>query len=266
MKKSRLLLLLFSLPALILLGFQLQESINDSPKEPSPFVKTAKSQWYKMKDDSRLSVSDFLLGQHESLGLSDQQRWVRYRTETDQIGMTHHRYQLHHDDIAVEGAELLIHEKDGAVRSFNGAWTPNMEADVSVALNEEEAIAKALSVIPAEQYMWEHPGAEKIVKMIDRDPNATSYPQPELVLYNKAFPKTEGTFKAAYKMIIEAILPTTRKLVFIDAQTGEVLQKLELLHTTDTPATCQTKYHGTRQIITDSIAPDSFRLYESSRG
>lgn len=223
-------------------------------------------QWYKMKADSRVTISEFLLQYQESLGITNSQQWIRYRTETDQLNMTHNRYQLHHAGIPVEGAELIIHEKDGLVSTFNGCWTPGMEAELSVVLSKEDAIEKALHYIPAEQYMWENEGAEKLVKMVERNPNATSYPKPELVLYNKTFPKTEGAFKAAYKMIIDATKPITRKLVFIDASTGALLQQLELLHTTETPATAVTKYHGTRQIITDSIAPDSFRLMETSRG
>lgn len=266
MKKSRLLLLLFLLPALLLLGFQLQNSNQKTNDQPQPYLKQGNSQWYKMKADARVTISEFLLQHQESLGLTDNQRWIRYRTETDELNITHNRYQLHHAGMPVEGAELLIHERDGIIKSFNGCWTPRMEADLSVALSEEEAIARALHFIPAEQYMWENPGAEKLVKMVERNPNATSYPKPELVLYNKTFPKTEGSFKAAYKMIIDATKPVTRKLVFIDASTGTLLHQLELLHTTDTPATAETKYHGTRQIVTDSIAPDSFRLVENSRG
>ncbi len=266
MKKSRLLLLLFLLPALILLGFQLQESNQNTESKPRPYQQKGNLQWYKMKADARVTISEFLLQHQESLGLTDNQRWIRYRTETDQLNITHNRYQLHHAGIPVEGAELLIHEKNGIISSFNGCWTPNMQAELSVSLSEEDAIEKALHYIPAEQYMWENHGAEKLVKMVERSTIATSYPQPELVLFNNTFPKTKGAFRAAYKMIIEATKPITRKLVFIDASTGELLEQLELLHTTDTPATAVTKYHGTRQITTDSIAPDSFRLRESSRG
>ncbi|MFT5801909.1 MAG: hypothetical protein ACI956_001719, partial [Nonlabens sp.] len=94
MKKSRLLLLLFLLPALLLLGFQLQDSTQNTNDQTQPFLKKGNMQWYKMKADSRVTISEFLLQYQESLGITNSQQWIRYRTETDQLNMTHNRYQL----------------------------------------------------------------------------------------------------------------------------------------------------------------------------
>ena len=54
----------------------------------------------------------------------------------------------------------------------------------------------------------------------------------------------------------------------MDAVSGEVFHEINMLHpqATNTLGTAETKYHGTREIITDSVGVDSFRLYETTRG
>ena len=128
-------------------------------------------------------------------------------------------------------------------------------------------LSKALEYVPASKYIWEDAGAEVLLQQSKRDPSATFYPQPELVLYNKNFPKPGGLFRTAYKIIIHASSPEIRKTVFVDAQDGSQLGQIEMLHHSSTPATAETFYHGTQEIITDRIdGSHDFRLLDLTRG
>ena len=96
MKKSRLLLPSFLLPTLLLLGFQFQGTYRNASTSSLPYTQEGNAQWYTMNDDARISVSEFLQNHKEDLGLNSNEAWVNYRTETDQLGITHYRFQLHH--------------------------------------------------------------------------------------------------------------------------------------------------------------------------
>jgi Zn-dependent metalloprotease len=254
------------LSVLFLFGFQARQFQQQTVVKDIPFIQLGNAQWYKMKDNARLSVSELLQQHHQELGLSPNETWVNFKTETDQLGMTHYRYQLHHQGIPVEGAELLVHTFDGHVKSFNGCWTPHMIANTMHTLSAEDAIAKALAHIPSDKYVWQDQGAERLMKAAHSNPNMTAYPQPKLVLYNHTFPKTEGAFQAAYSLVVEAYYPHVRKQLFINAQTGEIMSEINLLCHTNTPGVAETKYHSTQAIVSDSIASDSFRLFETTRG
>jgi Zn-dependent metalloprotease len=265
-RKSTYFLPILLISTIALLGFQAHQFQHQIAAKDIPFVQQGNAQWYKMKEDARLSVSELLQQHHQDLGLTQNETWINYKTETDQLGMTHYRYQLHHQGIPVEGAELLVHTLDGQVKTFNGCWTPNMVANTTHALSPEEAIAKALAHIPSDKYVWNDSGAERLMKMAHSDPNRTAYPKPELVLYNNTFPNTKGAFQMVYTLIVEAYHPHVRKQLFIDAQTGDIIEEINLHCHTNTPAVAETKYHSTKPIVTDSIAPDSFRLFETTRG
>ena len=95
MKKSKLLLCLFLLPSLLLLGFQLQESYNTS-SDRLPYTKMSDDgQWYKINDDVQITTTDFLQKHNKDLGINTNEEWVNYRTQTDELGITHYRFQLH---------------------------------------------------------------------------------------------------------------------------------------------------------------------------
>ncbi len=264
MKKTSL-LFAFLATAALLFSFQLFTERDHNPV--LPFIKNGNGQWYKIKADApRLTASELIENHKKDLGLGPQDEWVLYRTETDQLGMTHSRYQLHHQGLPVEGSELLVHEKEGFVVHFNGRWAEGVQASTQVGLTPEEAVSKGLEYVPAEQYIWNDPGAEALCKEVHRTPDASFYPSPKLVLYNAEYPREGGSFKATYQMIVQALVPHTRQLLLIDAQTGALLHQLELLHHTSVEGTAETYYHGTQQIVCDSIAPDSFRLFDATRG
>jgi hypothetical protein len=72
--------------------------------------------------------------------------------------------------------------------------------------------------------------------------------------------------RLAYKLDLYAHEPMGRRLYFIDAETGAVLGKREIMHNVNTIGTAVTAYSGTRTIGVDSLSPGSFRLRETTRG
>lgn len=96
--------------------------------------------------------------------------------------------------------------------------------------------------------------------------NASFYPQAELVWVSPDFFSNDNKLQLAYKMEIQAQIPLFRQQLYLDAQNGKIIQNINLLHESNVPGTADTKYSGTRQITTDSIAPGMYRLRETGRG
>jgi len=249
------------------LGFQLFIN-NPVPPEGGelPFYQLGDEQWYEMKDDAHLTTDQLLARYSRSMGLGAEDRWVALRSDTDRIGMTHHRFQMHHDGVPVSAAQLIVHEQNGFVKTFNGRWVENLEVSGSVALSKSASIDLALEVAPADQYIWDNPSAEHLHKHAHHDHEATFYPEPELIYYNPNFDHDREAYRLAYSMIITAEEPIFRKQIVIDAMNGTLIHDLDVMCTTNVPAVAETKYHGTVTIMTDSIAPDSFILRETTRG
>ena len=267
-------LLFFALAAALLGSFSFYTEATSgtpaSPKGASPifYAPAGNPNWLKAREGANVSAADVLRAHTAELGLSAADELRLYRTQSDALGMTHYRYQQYHQGIKVEHAELLIHEQAGAVQSINGRWARGMDLAARPSLSPEEALSQALSHLPASRYMWENPFAERLLKRIKRDPKASFYPQAELVFIDPTLGQSANDYRLAYALLIHTQLPIEqRKQLYIDAHDGRLLLELELLcDTHDTPGLAETKYRGTRQIVTDSIAPDSFRLAEKGRG
>lgn len=135
-------------------------------------------------------------------------------------------------------------------------------------ISNEKAIGIAINEMPADKYMWESRTAEDLIKRIQKDDNASYYPEAELVMVDPSFKIKAEDFSLAYSIVVHSMVPEMRKRFFIDAQNGEVIHEINMLHTQseNIPGTAETRYHGTREIITDSISADSFRLIETTRG
>ncbi len=244
-------------------------TFDDPTTEDSIFYKKEENQnWLIVKEDVQIRASEIAekyIGQL-GLGMADELRL--YRTNQDDIGFTHYRYQHYHNDVKVTGSQLLVHEKDGFVKTLNGKLARGMNMEVGTQISEEKAIEIAIAKLPADSYMWESRMAEDMLKRIKNDPDATYYPQAELVLVDPTFKLKLDQFELAYSVVVHSKEPEMRKRFFIDAVNGSVIHEINLLHSQseNIPGIAETRYHGTREIITDSIGVDSFRLVETTRG
>lgn len=187
------------------------------------------------------------------------------RMEKDRIGFTHHRYQQTYAGTPVEWAVIIAHEKEGKLQSVNGDFYAGINPVNMPLLNPEKAVEAAIGHIGARVYKWELKEEEEAVRKALENPAFSYDPKTELVI----LPIGEGAgteFRYAYKCDIYAHEPMGRWDIYVDAQTGEKLNMISKIHTDNSPGIAHTKYSGIRPIITDSIAPDQYRLRETSRG
>lgn len=189
------------------------------------------------------------------------------KSETDALGQTHVRYQQKYNGIPVENAILLQHVQNNKIKRQNGRWVMNYPAQMATtpSLTPAAAIEKAKQYSGATTFKWELPEEEAFLKKEQRNPNATFYPKADLVYYCGEEDITPAALKLAFKMDIYAHNPVGRSIIFVDAVTGKLLGKREMIHETDAPGTAVTGFSGTQTITSDNTGTH-FRLRETGRG
>ncbi len=263
-------LLLSAILGLAVTGFAFTPP--DRPGDPFPvretifYAKNGNPDWLVIREGVHITANDLVRSYKTDLGLTDQDELVLYRTDKDDAGFVHYRYRQYNRGIKVEGAELLIHEQNGFVQTLNGKLVRGLLSDAQASLTAGDAVQLALAHVQADRYMWEDAKATAMLRHIRKDPQATFYPQPELVLADISFEQNPLHCRLAWSMVVYAEIPHSRKQVFVDAATGEIIGEIETMCDQNTPGTAETKYSGTRTIITDSLDANLFRLVETTRG
>ena len=188
-------------------------------------------------------------------------------TENDRLGFEHYRYQQSISGIPVESAIYAVHVQNGKIISQNGQWIKDLPAGLASrpVLNPSAALKKAMNFVGARQYKWQLPAEEAFIKREQNNPNATFYPKANLVYYSGEESVSPANLKLAYKLDIYAQYPMSRQYVFVDAVSGNILGKREMIHTTNATGTAVTAYSGT-QTITPDFTGSTYRLRETGRG
>jgi len=162
------------------------------------------------KENADYKSSDFQTIFKEQLGLKQNQNFSKIKTDSDELGFTHEKFQLFHQGIKVEFATYSLHSKNGKVNTMNGEFYDLENVNINPTISAEIALQNAMRKIGAKKYLWESPA----------DAAAMNYvkPQGELVLL-----PTDKGIKLAYKFDMYAALPISRGDLYIDAVTGESL-------------------------------------------
>lgn len=205
------------------------------------------------------SAEDFL----NSMVLNDEKMSVKkMRTELDQLGFTHTRYQLHYNNTPVYNAVIIVHSRGGKVISVNGDLAATQKPVNGVAISEAQGLQLALKKVNAKKYKWENAAEERHMKEAFNNPAFTFYPKGALILYTQK----DKTVRYAYKYNVYAEEPLYRANVIVDAQSGAILAEENLICTADVSSTANTKYSGVQTFTTDNVSAGSYRLRETGRG
>jgi Zn-dependent metalloprotease len=183
---------------------------------------------------------------------------------TDELGIIHQRYQQYYKGIKVENAEYMLHGKNGVIKTMNGDFQIANIPSVIPALSEEQALSDALNYVNAKEYKWEDSASEKYIKLITGNPNATYYPKGELVI-ERDYLKGGKNLLLSWKFSISSLNPNNKQLIFVNANTGAIINKTPQILDVNSPLTAQTKYSGTLGITGDSYS-GVYRLREVRNG
>ena len=207
-----------------------------------------------------------VLRQTLALTTADEMRPVR--TETDELGFSHERYQPYYQGVKVEHGTISLHARGGRIESLTGDYLrPAAGASANPALTAAAARQQALVAVGAKRYKWQEPAEEAFLKQQSHDPAATYFPAGELVWVGD-FRQPEATRPVvlAWKFNVYAAEPVSRELIYVDARTGAVLLRDAVIKHLNAPgASFATRYLGARTSTTDNTGA-GYRLRETVTG
>ncbi len=263
MKKSSLLLIPFLLLTIIRLDAQVLSPSNAALNNIATIQST--DGWLKFKTEAAIDPTKVFTLNKAAFGLGTADDMLLYRTETDAQGKMHYRYQQTYNGIPVLGADMIVHAEQGKAVSANGKLVSKLQLSTNPTVSASAAIQQAIAFVGAQKYMWEDQANEDLLKRITGKTDASYYPQAQLVIMDKTYSGIPAKYRLLWKVNVYAAAPLSYQDIFIDAQTGAVVHLANRLRTDDVNGTAVTKYSGTQNIVTDSVAPGNYRLREIDR-
>jgi bacillolysin len=234
-------------------------------------------------EKSNYKTSDSKQIFQEQLGLKQNQNYNLLKSETDNEGFTHQKFQLFQQGIKVEYATYTLHSKNGKIASMSGEYYNIKNINTTPTISAKNALSKAIDYTGATQYMWENQAESTFM----------NYQKPvgELVLLpnmsEQGKNRTNDVLRLAYKFDIYATNPVSRGDLYIDAVSGEVLyynatikhlgkyahisksskNSNSILETNSkfVAGNAATKYSGTQSIQT-LLSGSSYILSDNTRG
>lgn len=152
-----------------------------------------------------------------------------YKTETDDIGYTHYRFQQLYKGLNIDDAQFFVHEKEGTVITASGIILNGLNISVAPTISNSDVPYYAKN------------GNE----------NAKVLSDAELLITRISYdtPPISDNYKLAYKIDI-LYNDNSRLAVYIDANNGSILKKIPLTLNCEI-GTCQTLYNGQQSIKTN---------------
>jgi len=218
---------------------------------------------------SRPSAADGAFVLREQLGLGNDEQMRAIRLDTDELGFTHQKFEQFYKGVKIEHATYTVHARQGAVESLSGDYEKVDKLNTTPGLSASAALSRALAAIGAKKYMWQDAAEEAGLKANSGNRSASYQPQGELVIVRDFRQSAEtGPLVLAWKFDIYAQQPVSRAYYYVDAQTGEIVLRDDIIkHATTAAATGSfaTAYSGTRALATETTS-GGYRLREYTRG
>ena len=235
-------------------------------------------------EKSNYKISDSKQIFQEQLSLKSNQNYSILKTETDQEGFTHQKFQLFEQGIKVEYATYTLHSKNGKITSMSGEFYNTKNTKTTATISAQDAFNKAIAYTGATKYMWDNQAEAELM----------NYQKPvgELVLLpnmtNQGLENSKDELRLAYKFDIYATAPISRGDLYIDAINGAILyynatikhlgefahgHKSGAAHNDEisesksgfVAANAATRYSGTQSIQT-LLSGSSYILSDNTRG
>jgi Zn-dependent metalloprotease len=201
---------------------------------------------------SNAKITNGVVFLRASLQMTNNDSFALQKEDTDELGMIHKRFQQYYKGIKVENGEYMLHGKDNLIETMNGDFQIVNITSVTPSLTDQQALSKALRYVDAKEYKWQDSASENSIKRINNDSHATYYPKGQLVI-ERDYLKGGKNLLLSWKFSISSLMPDNVEWIYVDANTGEIINTTPQMIDTNTPLTAQTRYSGTLSITGGTV-------------
>lgn len=223
----------------------------------------SKEGWVSFRKDNNLQAETIFTDAPSLFNLQPGDEMRLLKTNTDKAGNKHYKFAQYFQGVRVEGASQTAHERNGKLHLVNGDFVQGINLQVQPTITANRAVEIALEKFPAEVYMWQDTHEEAQYKQKKKDPAASLFPAPELLIVkkNKKEKLQSDNVMLAYRMFVFAKKPFISEVVYVDAISGKILR------TQSADITCNateitTTFNGTQTVYTDYRSDECGYYYE----
>lgn len=192
----------------------------------------------------KLSMTEVTQGLSTWLGLNSDYHFKEVSKQFEPVtSFTHLKVQLYYKGVPVSGKLMMIHAKEDRVMSVNGQYIMVNDLDMVARLSKEEAAQKAKSHLKVKNTFKLH--------------------ENELVVFTPSAAEKQQSY-LAYEIRIDSYQPFFMMKIWVDAQSGTILDEVSLVAHSSVPGTGQTYYYGQRPIAVEQFE-EGFRLRDPDR-
>jgi bacillolysin len=213
--------------------------------------------WLYFRYDAKVKANDLFTTYREAMGLQSEDKMVLQKTWRDELGYRFNRYNQYYKGIEVLNGVFVesFARNEENVYLANGKLIEGLNVDVSPSIKEADALENAMKHLGAAEFAWQNMRMETELKG-EVGADATYLPKGKLVLTPlKSDDYAKENYKFTWQFDITASNPYSRKYVFVDAHSGEIVKVFEPDHHNG-PA--QLRYYGTQEIDTEWMGGVNF--------
>lgn len=180
--------------------------------------------WIFIKPDQKIKSDDFLKNK-KALNLSDKSSFKKLKATPLKDAYAMEKHQQYHNNIRIVDAITVIFTNNGNVERVQGDILEDKPESNTFKLTEKQVITKALEQLPSTEYAWQNDKLEADLKSRTKNPEATNYPQPEKVYFEK-----DGELYAGFELKVISYKPHFDYTLILDAENGSILSKINNVH------------------------------------
>lgn len=147
---------------------------------------------------------------------------MQLKSTSDKHGRNLVTYQQFHNSVPVEGSVYKVREGKNKIDAF-GHISTNITAKSNYSINAAKGLDIALKTVNAKQYVWE---SKKMSALVNK--NISKKPTGELVYVGPNFSSELKEYHLAWKYDIFALNPQSSQTIYVDANTGKTILKIDL--------------------------------------
>ena len=147
---------------------------------------------------------------------------MQLKSVSDKHGRSLATYQQLHNAVPVEGAIYKVRENKNKIDAF-GQISKKLPENSNYKVNATNALQKALNTVNAKEYVWQ---SKKMSALVHK--KISTKPEGELVYVGPNFSSKLTEYHLAWKYDIFATNPQSSQTIYVDANSGEIILKIDL--------------------------------------
>ncbi len=110
----------------------------------------------KFQEDANYTVNTFFDLLKEEFKFTSDDKMKLLKTTSDQLSFKHYKYNQVYKNIIVYGAEYILHEKEGKLKTANGKFFSGLSFNVNPTISEKQALENAMKYLGENKYRWQN--------------------------------------------------------------------------------------------------------------